>query len=790
MIVNNYTNTLPENKESQLSLTSLANPVILIRMFEFNLIKDETHLVIPYYVSDYNHEDFINEKISPTFTTVITLDEDTVPADEVRVWKKTTYAGEHSIDLGTFDTLGLHTINIRTIQSNGIGSHTKLIKFFVRKPAAQRTTVDLSNGGSFSTSLNGYTRYYSIPISGPQNVFALEYNCTYNVSCTKEGDDVVDIQIVVARSDENKKCITAYSLSGLEKNNVLEDYSDDCAGTYHLTTRCSVNGTVKQLTDYLNTKTSSLPRSVIEAASKNKIAMNRLFEAARAYGADILKLPNMDIVCDYHLPKNYSTDNSITPATSYDDSIQESSIEFARNRVTIPNGLTVDLNGSNVQMLPSSSNYKGRLFSLSYCLDSHLINGRITGNWLNSTPAYGGDGEHRSTLEIRGSQFCSFEDLVIKGTSGYDVMVSARACHGFATGTKVYNKRGFIDYDGVVHDEENVYNSNFPSYTGCFMYEDTPITSLIDSAWCIDNHVVRFGNSEDNTGNISLIHSQTCRTVNASFYDEDNNFIKTVKTYERTPTLVPYGAAKVRLCKYGIAGFGDVDSVNYSASSGRFGCSYRDVVGWGNGIYRCDMHTARQVVFANGSTQLTLKDCRLFGVNCERNSNYTWSSGPDSSYVGVLRNPATDADPNGLDIYSIYPTWVVDIEDISRESYYCFWDNIEVVYGTIDAIRLDAGTGWHFKNCHNLHISLGRENVDCLIENCAVTMSTDYSWVQDKGLLMIKNSIIDSFDNGIQNVSARGATSGDVYLRNSSIYRYGDNGSLNHLVHDEPKNKM
>lgn len=788
MIVNNYTGTLRENKETQLSFTSLAAPVILIREFEFNLIKGDTHLVIPYYVSDYSRKDYVNEKLCHTFTTIVTVDEDTVPKNEVKSWKKTTYAGEQSIDLGTFDSLGLHTLNIRTIQSNGVGSATTLLKFFVRNPIEQRSIIDLSSGGSFTSEWNGHKKYIS---GASNNVLEFEYNCSYEVSCTLENDNVTDIQIVVSRTNINKPCITCTDMTS---GNSASNYNNDCDEVYHVATSCVVSGVRKLLTDYLNVQMLDLPRVVIETAAKNKFALTRLFEAARAAGADTLKLPLMNIVCDYHYPYSYgSTQQSLALDDDIPNNGREASPLFIRNCITIPNGLCVDLNKSSVFVLKSIYNNLGRLFSLRYCTDAHLINGTVTGNWLGSTPGYSSEGEHRSVLQMRGSQFCSFENLTIRGTTGYDIIMSAGAATWFAddhSAIPSYDKTGYIDYDGEERGGESIYGGSLSDYYG-LMHESSGI-SLYDTAWFLDDHVVRFGNGQDNSGNIAVIHTLTNRTIFASFYDEGGKFIKTVKTSERVPTLIPYGATTVKLCKYGTSRFGDIDSVNVNASKGRYGCSYRDVVGWGNGIYGCDIHTTRQVAFANGTAQSIMKDCRLYGLNCERNSDYNTDKYdiPNSRYTGVFYN-SSDADPKyGLDNYSIYATLIVDIEDESRQSYHCFWDNVELVYGTVNTVKIDAGTGWHFKNCHNLDIRLGGECIDSLIENCSVSVGISYSWLLRDSCIMVRNSIIDAIENGFEGVSRRGAASGNIYVKNNMIVLYGAYGRLNSRINKRQSIKM
>jgi hypothetical protein len=817
MIINNYNNTLPENKESNLTFTSLADPIIGIRMFDFNLVQGETHLVVNYWVSDYKQSDYINEKVGPTFTTVVTVDEDTVPANEVRTWKKTTYAGEQFIDLGTFDELGIHTLNIRTIQSNGIGSITKMLKFIVRKPESQMNVIDLSNGGSFISEFNGYTQYKMRTY--PNDVVAYEFNCKYSVVCeTDSSNNVTGITISVGRRVQNKKCITVYNVTdeigtkGEEYVSRTDDYADGCNTAwdannaypreFHLSTSCLFNGEDTELTEFLQVtapqlldNSSSNPyRIVIETAAKNKLALMRLFEAAKAAGADRIKLPNMDIVCSYHYAKDYSTDTSLSLDVSegYNDKT------ITRDGIIIPNGFWVDLNGSHVSVLQTNRNWKASLFPLAYCIDAHLTNGKISGNWIGTTHSNPNDGESRNILKMQACQFCSFEGLDISGTVGYDVMVAPLegTIGVWSNPGKAFNKKGYIDYDGVEHDGESVTDGEL--YHG-FMYTDD-MKSITNTHWCVDNHVIRIATEDDGGYSVSGLHSLTCRTVLASFYDANNNFIKTVKTYERFPTLTPYGATKIRLCKYGTALRGEMDSVNTGNSTvrGRFGVCYRITLGWGCVIRNCNIYNTRQVVFANGSAQTLTQNCKLFCVNGERQSHYSWSVNSQTNefqtpteYAGVIRSRNEVGDPRfSYDFYSIYPTWIVDIEDESRQLYYGFWDNVEVVCGRVNSIQLDAGYDYHFKDCKNLHINFNKETYDCLVENCYGSVAKGYSWMTSGSTFIVRNSILTNIENGNAGFSSRGTQSGDIYLRNNDVIKLYTDVSHNNLIHNYKKLKM
>ena len=365
MIINNYNGSLTENLETD--LTSTKCPMINIRAFDPN-IKAGEHLVIPYYVSDFDQTEYREEKLGPTFTTIITLDEDTVPVAQMREpWKQTTYAGEQVIDLGEFNDVGIHTLNVRTIQSNGVGSATKPLKFMVH-PAGTKTVLDLNTETGFTGKFTGYRKYNILPGGSWLDTNALlgVYNCRYVVSKTVETVDgenkVTDIRIVVIRLKDGH-CLTYYKLNDDGEVTANKDYAidfngpsidgepsgsapsyddstEEIIGVFHVATKCSINGSTYYLADYLGRRMQDIPQEIMHAAAMNKVALTRLFEAAKAWrwqqvyeglisggstaqdaaieASDAVKyeftfkMPKMDIVCDYHYANSttYYTDPS------------------------------------------------------------------------------------------------------------------------------------------------------------------------------------------------------------------------------------------------------------------------------------------------------------------------------------------------------------------------------------------------------------------------------------------------------------------------------------------------
>lgn len=82
MILENYNGALKENIETGLSFTVNELPLLEIRPFDSRVYRDEG-IVIPYFVDDYLNTSYEENKLTNTFTVVVSLDEDTRPESEV-----------------------------------------------------------------------------------------------------------------------------------------------------------------------------------------------------------------------------------------------------------------------------------------------------------------------------------------------------------------------------------------------------------------------------------------------------------------------------------------------------------------------------------------------------------------------------------------------------------------------------------------------------------------------------------------------------------------------------------
>ena len=836
MIINNYNSSLKENKESELTFYSLQSPVLNIRGFDFNLVEGETHLVIPYYVSDFYQCEYREDRICSTFTTIFTMDEDkeplnapvSNPRDGVwRTWKQTTYAGEQVIDLGVFNDVGIHTLSVRTIQSNGVGSATKFLKFIVR-PSRERLVLDLdptSDGyignGGFSSAFNGYSRYNLVWRSDPANCFGpveSEYNCRYVVKPTLLQGKVTDIKIVVIKNS-SQYCVVDHDIDdyGARKSTNDGQYdfwggkfdggevsSSELAGVslsdgevvvdvFHVATECNVSvgnqyNKVK-LTDYINSRAADLPDEVIDAAAKNKVALTRLFEAAKAYAIEhgyddelVLKMPQMEIVCDYHFASVNDPaykDNMRKQDTDSEpkDAKYQKRRLTGRSDILVPDGITIDLNGSTISVLQVKNVYNGEvragdvhggsILRVINNVDSHIINGKFVGNYKGFEFYHGYDAESLHVLGIYASLFCSFENLDISFATGYEMHIGTREGALIGYNDAVFNpfrKYGYIDYDGVEHDLSRDGRAAGWAYTAADLsanYAKDGLCKILNYGWTVCGREFRV--IRDNRG--LDYHSLTCKDMFIHFYDMNGNFVKTVKVLQRWPVLIPYGAWKMRMTMYGTLEEDKTDSLNTKSGSKIYGGFVRDFCNfsWCSGLYNSSIHDTRSCTLDNGGVQTTIKNIKFWNVAAERYGRTTQYEGDDYFITKML----------------------VDYEDDSHQLFNCLFENCEMLFGDNRGVNIVRGYESQFKNCRNIHLTLWEEVHDVLIEDSDVSLEFRQRFESADSHVIIRNCRIKSINNlhsSDYSPFRIGAATGELWLRHNVLFRT-PRGSLAGKVH-------
>lgn len=216
--------------------------------------------------------------------------------------------------------------------------------------------------------------------------------------------------------------------------------------------------------------------------------------------------------------------------------------------INLPSGLTVDMNGSTFKMHPYDDREYGDVATTSNvmveikdCIDTHLINGILEGNyeerksltWTDGSNAIvNSNGEHDNTLYIRGGRYNSVENIKLTQTTGYSMCTSFGSLL-YERADKNNPANGFLDGIGI--------DDNGNEYEG----ENLCSTVLKD--------VTNFINEGLNKRYIScsmLLGYCMPRgkhwDYKMSFYDENRNFIESFKVQQFRTCRIPLNCRYVR----------------------------------------------------------------------------------------------------------------------------------------------------------------------------------------------------------------------------------------------------
>lgn len=205
--------------------------------------------------------------------------------------------------------------------------------------------------------------------------------------------------------------------------------------------------------------------------------------------------------------------------------------------IDIPTQFTVDMNGSTFKLHPYSDSEYGNIASVENLMvrmkgtfDSHIINGIFEGDYAERQEngwISGSNGEHSNCFYSYGAELCSLENITIKQITGYNI------CTG---------------QDGNIGADKNLNRINE-------WYENINIVNGIEeeSQGYLTSNLAKLGpNMISNkyiVGGVWLGYAGIKGTrwdLWFHFYDESDNFIETIHTYQYTRCRIPLNAKSVR----------------------------------------------------------------------------------------------------------------------------------------------------------------------------------------------------------------------------------------------------
>lgn len=393
-----------------------------------------------------------------------------------QVVKKTTYAGDFKITTPAFSTAGETWFSVEVIDSDGVGSPVQYFDILVRNAVvANHYEMRQSDLETFGIKVGECAQ-----VEAYKNKAALTALFAW---AKKEGYNGI-------------KMINAVYYIDYHKNiSDVDGEIDFGSQTYYKVTVSN-----KKITD-------------VEGSNEQEAAA----DSQRTIG--VSREPAVGDSCDSDDGQRFLVFNT---AESGDD-------------IVFPDGFTIDLNDATIKATQCVDLYVGSMVTMQGCFDTHIINGKLVGNYKNfdfvtsqlkTGVRYAGEGLGVSGLSK--SRYCSFENVDISYATGYEAGAGG-----------------------------NVYDWISPTLT-------QNSTVDLSTGAVVSNDGMQTSNLIDISGRTEIIFSKdgyagygsaTKREIFFSFYDAQQSYLSSVKSKLYHLCKVPSGAHYVRISGYGISGF-------------------------------------------------------------------------------------------------------------------------------------------------------------------------------------------------------------------------------------------
>lgn len=595
-IINNVNGSIPHNEETNASFKSMETPTLAIREFT-TVIKPGEDMRIWYFVDTKLGDRTNKNKISDTFTTTIRDSQDNILA------KYTTYAGEFQTTVNFGNLTGETWFSIQTVDNHGVASAMqffdvlikdttpkniyKMVEYdlerFELTPDNDDPIVGYKNKMGLSqlfkwASQNGYD---GIKLYNPANyIYYIDYH--KNISKTPGEIDlgttyyhlyhVENGQLVGDRIDltPNKE----FTING--KNYTVGD--DVCDWITHDGAELYRNPDGKVRTRWRDTW---LDPNTQVWSTENYLRTYRLsafteIKTEKVDGVTVSYPAYSKFADGYYYVITYTV-----PYITYQGAAGGDFIEF-------PDNFTIDLNKCTIQAIPCYNiRVDGNILRLYENINTHVKNGKIVGmyrnynfprNFIMSGLSYGSTPvEHVKCTSMNGCKYCSFEDLDISYSTGYDGTIDAlntgaSGSYDSTSNTDKYdpnnpytctyprirfNKPGYINYEGkevvvqpIAPLKENssdlVYGDSIGlTYTSMFIPCNPKYTNK-------NGEVVYTHEISIEPGGYKQYMAGKQHDVFVHFYDKNYRFIKTVKTHMYMLVKTPQNTQYVKLTGYGV----------------------------------------------------------------------------------------------------------------------------------------------------------------------------------------------------------------------------------------------
>lgn len=257
-----------------------------------------------------------------------------------------------------------------------------------------------------------------------------------------------------------------------------------------------------------------------EAMINNRVGLSQIFEDLRGKGIRKIFLP-LGI---------YRVNRCLRLGTIADKNCP----------IIIPSGLTVEMNGATFKLHPYDDRQYGdraRVENLIVRMnggkDSHLINGIIEGDfferqnliWTDGSNAISGsNGEQNNGIYMYGCEFSSIDNVTIKQVTGYNLCMGQNGTYGWGKIGTWIDGKAIINGDEI--DKVGYTTSNF-----CTMD-----SNLLANKYVVASVWLAMGGLKGKYWDMDF-----------HFYDENYNFLETIKIYQFTRCRIPDGSKYLRM---------------------------------------------------------------------------------------------------------------------------------------------------------------------------------------------------------------------------------------------------
>ena len=203
--------------------------------------------------------------------------------------------------------------------------------------------------------------------------------------------------------------------------------------------------------------------------------------------------------------------------------------------IKIPTRFTVDMNGSTFKLHPYNDSEYGNIGQTNNTMivmedtfDSHVINGTFEGDYAERRAngwATGYNGEHSGCFMSKGGEYNSLDNITITQITGYNSGV------GLSNSRTPFTKLGAWEDNIVVKNGVDTVKKGY--VTSRLSVIEEPLLSshyIVASVW------LGYGGLRGQRWNIDF-----------HFYDENQNFIETIRTYQFTRCRIPENAKYYRV---------------------------------------------------------------------------------------------------------------------------------------------------------------------------------------------------------------------------------------------------